>query len=179
MLNKASFEDLFKQHYAALCRYAVGIIGDADQSEDVVQQSFVKMWNKRAEMDLSRSLKSYLYTSVRNSCINYLRDKKKFKSELLDIDIYASGMESGSTDALENMQAGELKEKIQKALAALPEKSREVFVMSRIEQMKYREIAEKLGVTQKTVEAHMSRALKILREELSDYLFLLLIALFF
>jgi RNA polymerase sigma-70 factor (ECF subfamily) len=177
-LDKSSFEELFRQHYAALCRYAVGIIGDSEQSEDIVQHSFVKMWNKRADMDLSRSLKSYLYTSVRNACINYIRDQKKFRSEFLDIEIYASDAVSAFTDGLERVQAGELQEKIQKALAALPDKSREVFVMSRIEQMKYREIAEKLGVKQKTVEAHMSRALKILREELSDYLFLLLVVSF-
>lgn len=169
-LDKSGFEQLFREFYAPLCRYGVGIIGDSDQSEDIVQQAFVKMWNKREEMDLSRSLKSYLYTSVRNACINYIRDHKKFRSQVLDIDIYGTDTVSSFMDGDEILQADELTEKIRIALSKLPEKSREVFVMSRMEQMKYREIAEKLGVTVKTVEAHMSKALKILREELKDYL---------
>lgn len=176
-LDKSGYEQLFRQHYAALCRYGLSIIGDADQSEDIVQQVFVKLWNKRSEMDMSRSLKSYLFTSVRNACINYIRDTKKFQSEILDIEIYANDVASGFTDGATNLLAGELEQRIRSAMNKLPEKSLEVFQMSRTENLKYKEIAEKLGVTVKTVEAHMSKALKMLREELKDYLVFLILAM--
>jgi len=121
---------------------------------------------------MTRSIKSYLYTSVRNACINHIRDNKKFRSSVLDVEIYGNDLSTAFEDGLEQLETEELAEKIQDALKQLPAKSLEVFKMSRMENMKYKEIAEHLGVTVKTVEAHMSKALRILREELKDYLIL-------
>jgi len=171
-LGKTVFEELFRQHYASLCHYAVSIMSDPEQSEDIVQKAFIKLWDRRSEMDMERSIKSYLYTMVRNASINFLRDKKKFSSSFLDLELFIQNNASGIVDGLENLQAEELSNKIQNAIEKLPEKSLEVFNLSRFEHLKYKEIAEKLNVTVKTVEAHMSRALKILREELKDYLVL-------
>ena len=171
-LDGNTYEKLFSEHYASLCRYANAMLKDMDQSEDIVQQAFIKLWNKREQMDLSRSVKSYLYTSVRNLSINYIRDQKKFQSSVLDVEIYQSGQAMSLGLDPGNLMADELAEKIERALAGLPEKSLEVFKLSRFENLRYREIAEKLGVTVKTVEAHMSKALKLLREELKDYLLL-------
>jgi RNA polymerase sigma-70 factor (ECF subfamily) len=171
-LNHNYYEKLFREHYEALCRFGLGMIGDPDQAEDIVQQAFIKLWNKRMEMDLSRSVKAYLYASVRNSCINHIRDNKKFRSRVLDIEIYGDENAPVIADGFQTLVAGELSNKIEAAFEKLPEKSKAVFMMSRLDRMKYREIAEKLGITEKTVEAHMSKALKILRIELKDYLIL-------
>jgi RNA polymerase sigma-70 factor (ECF subfamily) len=176
-LDKGGYEQLFREYYPALCRYATGIIGDPDDSEDIVQQVFVRLWNRRKEMDMNRAVSSYLYTSVRNTCINYIRDNRKFQSQELDIDIHLSEALPDKSDGPVHLYAEELEERIRVALLKLPEKSLVVFQMSRLENKKYKQIAEKLGITVKTVEAHMSRALRILREELRDYLLFLILAL--
>ena len=175
MLEKPEFEILFRQHYQALCHFAFGLVADMDQAEDLVQQVFIGVWEKRAQMDPARSLKSYLYTSVRNRAINHIRNTRKFSSQILDSDIYGPGDPGLPATVTGDLIAMELTEKIGKVLAEMPQKSLEVFQLSRFEGMKYKEISEKLGVTVKTVEAHMSRALKILRDELKDYLLLFIL----
>jgi len=167
--NTKEFENMFKAYFEPLVHYANGIIGDMDNSKDIVQQVFTRLWQKREKMDLSRSVKSYLYMSVRNGSINHLRDNKKYQSSVLDIEIYAIGNVALISEPNE-LYGKELTQKLKVILSMMPEKSRLVFEKSRFENKKYKEIAEELGVGTKTIEAHMSRALKILRTELKDYL---------
>jgi len=108
---------------------------------------------------------------VKNRCLNYLRDQKKFQSQVLDIE--GGDIDLGEEDL--NLEAKELEARIEEALSQLPEKCRQVFEMSRYNGMKYKEIAEELDISPKTVEAHMSKAIKTLREGLQHYLLLLLI----
>lgn len=170
-LDKQQFEALFKSHFAHLCNFARQFVLDEEVAQDIVQKVFISLWEKREDIDPKLSIKSYLFTSVRNKCLNHIRDEKKYRSQVLDLD------HADFEIAVEEDHFGEeeLKQKIEAALASLPPKCRQVFEMSRFQQMKYKEIAEELELSQKTVEAHMSKAMKILREVLGPYFWLLVL----
>jgi len=170
-LSKKEFEELFRLHYTFLCNFARQYVGESEAAEDLTQGVFVTLWEKREEIDPQRSIKSLLFTMVKNRCLNYLRDQKKFQSQVLDIE--GGDIDLGEEDL--NLEAKELEARIEEALSQLPEKCRQVFEMSRYNGMKYKEIAEELDISPKTVEAHMSKAIKTLREGLQHYLLLLLI----
>lgn len=147
--------------------FAKKILVDEDDAREVVHQVFISIWEKRQEMDLSVSLKSYLFTSVHNRSLNVIRDRKKFSSaEVPDV--------AGEWDVSSVIETMELEDKIMEVVSTLPEKCREVFELSRFDGLKYSEIAEHLQISVKTVENQMSKALKILREKLAKYLSLLL-----
>ncbi len=172
-LDQKRFEDLFKSHFPSLCHFAKQYVQDEDTAQDICQKVFISLWQKRAEIDPQQSVVSYLFTAVKNRCLNYIRDHKKYRSKVLDLDL----AEEEWTFQDDHFAEEELKEKIADALAALPEKCRRVFEMSRYQEMTYKEIAEELGIAQKTVEAHMSKAIKTLRIHLKDYLLVYLIIL--
>lgn len=165
MLDKAHYEQLFKENYQYLVNFARQYVGDDNSCEDIVQKVFIRLWEKRANIETGQGIKSYLFTAVRNRSLNYLRDTKKYRSELLDINCAEvdTGFEA------DHFAIVELEDKIAEALASLPEKCRLVFEMSRYQEMKYREIAEELHISTKTVEAHMSKALKALKKHLEGY----------
>jgi len=169
--DRKQFEKLFKEHFQYLCNFALQYVEDMDTAQDICQKVFIALWEKREEVDPKKSLKSYLFTSVKNRCLNHIRDQKKYRSKVLDLDCGDIDIATEEDHFSEN----DLKEKIEKALNQLPEKCRLVFEMSRFQNMKYREIAEELEISQKTVEAHMSKAMKSLREHLKDHLLVLLI----
>ncbi len=169
-LNKRQFEQLFKSHFAYVCNFAVQYVGDHDTAQDICQKVFITIWEKRSTVSASRA-KSYLFTAVKNRCLNYIRDQKKFRSRVLDLD--CGDIEIEITEDHE-AEAEELKTRIEDALNELPQKCREVFEMSRYRGMKYSEIAKELDIAQKTVEAHMSKALKILRQRLKLIIFLII-----
>lgn len=141
-----------------------------EASRDIVQNSFLNLWNNREGIDLSKSVKSYLYTSVRNLSINHIRNHKKFINKTLDLDIFDRHLVSSPNHPFGDLISNELSDRINAVLEKLPEKSRVIFQLNRYQGMKYREISEKLAISTKTVEAHMSKVLKLLREELKDYL---------
>ena len=172
--DKVQFEQLFKSHFAFLCNFAGQYVEDRDTAQDICQKVFIRLWEKREEMDPKQSIKSYLFTSVKNRCLNHIRDQQKYRSKVLDLDCGDIDFAQEDTDAL---ATEELKQRIEAALAKLPDKCRLVFEMSRYQQKKYKEIAEELDIAQKTVEAHMSKAIKTLRTELKDYYFLALLLL--
>ncbi len=137
-----------------------------DTAKEIVHTVFLNLWEKKSTLDPGSSVKSYLFTSVRNRCLNYLRDQRKFKKDVLfDITVEMATAESSSV----HLETAELQQQIDEALDHLPEKCRQVFELNRFEGLKYKDIAETLGISVKTVEAQMSKALKILREHLKDY----------
>ena len=160
---------IFREYYQGLVNFGVSIVGDRDSSEEMVQLVFVNLWENREKIDTGKPLKSYLFTSVRNRCLNYLRDKKKYNSYVLDLEIADTELVFNDEDDLSDVQ-----KKIEDALQKLPEKCREVFILSKINGLKYREIADKLGISIKTVENQISKALRILREELKGKVFIVL-----
>lgn len=170
-LDKQLFEQLFREYFSPLCNFAVGYVNDLDTAKEIVQEVFFNLWNKKDSITSDKSVKSYLYTSVRNRCFNYIRDHKKFRSYVLDVEIEDRDL------VFENnsMTQAETQVKIQDALDKLPEKCKQVFELSRFDELKYKEIAEKLGISIKTVEVQISKALKILRVELKDLIISMLL----
>ena len=172
--NKNRYEQFFKENYSPLCRFAFSFLKDADDAEEIVQNSFVKLWKEKDQITVKTSLKSYLYTAVRNSCLNELKHidiKETYKQH--------NKIELNRSTSLENeIEANELQEQINIAIEKMPEQRRKIFKMSRFEGLKYKEIAKKLEISPKTVENHMGLAMKFLREELKDYLHILFVLFF-
>ncbi len=172
-LDEVSFEHLFRGYFSPLCLFGMKYLKDMDTAKEIVHDVFVNVWSKRNELDLNKSLKSYLFTSVYNRSLNYIRNQKKFNGVE---ELRSEHHEQSSIDASAELEGKELKDQIQKAIDSLPERTKKIFVMNRFEGFKYKEIAEELDISQKTVEAQMSSALKILREKLKIYLeFLILL----
>ncbi len=139
-------------------------VDDPDESEEIVQNSFVKFWNKKEEITISSSLKSYLYQAVKNESLNHIKHLKVVKSYE---GSHKNDYQSDGSDALVTQ---ELQNKIDSSLAKLPVERKKIFLMSRNEGLKYREIADKLDISIKTVENQMGKALKFFRSELVEYL---------
>lgn len=165
--NEALFEKVFKEHFKALHVYAFTFVKEQDLAEDMVQQVFMRLWEKSSVLKIQTSITAYLYRAVYHECLNYL---KHMKVRATHENYVKNAMPETGDDALKQMQLQELQKKINRALTELPEGCRTIFQMSRFESLKYREIAEKLNVSLKTVENQMGKALKVLREKLADYL---------
>jgi len=170
-LDKPLFEQLFKVHFAPLCNFAVQYVQDADSAKDIAQKVFINLWENRQNIDPRKSIQSYLFTSVKNRCLNFIRDQKRYRSQVLDLEI--AGVDIAFEE--DDQEYADLEKKISEALESLPEKCRQVFEMSRFQNKKYKDIAAELGISEKTVEAHMSKALKTLKEQLKDYALISLI----
>lgn len=150
-----------------MCRLVYRILRDKDVCEDVVQELFAKLWEKRSSLSIQGSLKSYLYRSALNAALNHVSSKRvKTRSSLNDLLVEPTG---GATP-VELNQANDFYDAFQKALQELPEGCREIFVLSRYEQLTYKEIAETLDISPKTVENQMGKALRVLREKLGTFL---------
>jgi len=162
--DETAFDALFRRWYAPLCHFATPLTdGDPDTAEDVVQQAFIKLWEQRERLEIRYSVKAYLYKSVQNACLNRIRDRKtaeKYKQH------HAREMEHQH----DHLPDAELSVRIQKAISELPTQCRRIFELSRFEDLKYREIAEQLDISPKTVENQMGRALALLRVRLAEYL---------
>ncbi|HEY8935156.1 MAG TPA: RNA polymerase sigma-70 factor [Cyclobacteriaceae bacterium] len=167
-----AFEMFFKTYYQPLCNYAYTFIQDKDEAEEIVQSAFLSVWEKKDTLEIKTSLKSYLYTMVRNTSLNVIKHEKikqKYVGEALAVE---DRSHEGVTQAV---LTSELEDRIQQAMEVLPEQCRLVFKLSRFEELKYAEIADQLDISIKTVENHMGKALKIMREQLKDYLPLLIV----
>jgi RNA polymerase sigma-70 factor (family 1) len=165
--DKKAYERVFKTYYQSLCNYACSLLKDIDEAEEVVQNVFFNIWNKREELQISTSIKSYVYRAVHNDCLNKIKHGKVRRMYAED---YKSSMGGGFQDSAKVLEAKELGKQINEAIATLPEQCGLVFKLSRFENLKYSEIAEHLDISVKTVENHMGKALKILRVQLKDYL---------
>ena len=171
-INRTDFETLFNAHYSRLCSYAYNFLKEEEGSEEVVQEVFFKLWIHRHDIRIESSMESYLFRAVRNSSLNLIKHiniREKYKEH--------NRQEIEYSERLENdpMNASELELKIRSSIDLLPEQRRKIFILSRYEQLKYKEIADKLGISVKTVENQMGKALQFLRKELADYLPLLLL----
>ncbi len=169
-----SFESMFRQYYQSMFRYAFSILKKSDEAEDLVQQVFVNFWEKRELTIISGSLKNYLFRSVHNQCLNQIKHEKVKQGH----QNYALYFETHYHFMVEeNFQASELEGKIEEAMDLLPTECRRIFRMSRVEELKYAEIATQLQLSIKTVENQIGKALKILRVALAEYLISILLIL--
>jgi RNA polymerase sigma-70 factor, ECF subfamily len=162
----AVFERVFKEHFKGLHSYAFTIIKDEADAEEIVQNVFYKLWERREQMAELQSVNAYLYRSVYNESLNYLKHQK-VKMAYQSHTVHSSPQASNPADSA---SLKELETKIQTAMNDLPEQCRTVFQLSRFEELKYREIADRLGISVKTVENQMGKALKVLRTKLAEYL---------
>lgn len=167
-----AFEMLFRTFYQPLCNYAYTFTQDRDESEEVVQSAFTAVWEKKEDIEIHTAMKPYLYAMVRNACLNLIKHQK-IKKQHVEVEM-AMG-ERSIESVTRTVMASELETRIYKAMERLPEQCRLVFKLSRFEELKYAEIAEQLSISIKTVENQMGKALKIMREELKDYLPLILV----
>lgn len=158
-----TFRKVFDDCYENLCRYAFTIVKDFDQAEDIVQTMFMKLWEKRGELDITTSVRAYLFRSVYNQCINQL-DHKVIKTKY-DASVR---VQAGRDEQQPDVFPEELENNIRKAVEALPPQCRSIFMMSRYEELRYSEIADRLGISVNTIQNQVSKALKLLREALKD-----------
>lgn len=170
--NHLAFEQLFDSCYESLCRYAYSILKDMDEAEDVVQKSFCKLWDQHEMLNIQSSINSYLYRIVHNDSLNTIHQKTSHQEHNLN---YLSTTYADINSTIEHIESSDLQKAMDVALAALPPQCRRVFEMSRIEQLSYSEIALQLNISTNTVENHISKALKLLRVELKDFLSVCLI----
>ncbi|WP_339751491.1 RNA polymerase sigma-70 factor [Algoriphagus aquimarinus] len=176
-VDEQSFEAVFKTYFKALHAYAQAILKESETAEEIVQSVFLKLWEKRETLDINSSLKAYLYRAVYHDSLNYIKHQQ-VKRKHWEHAHYE--MTQGKPEEVGEQikgQENELYEHFQLALEKLPEKCRLVFNLSRFEELKYQEIADRLEISIKTVEAHMGKALKTLRVELAEFLPLLLMFL--
>lgn len=171
-LDKSTFEQLFRTLFPSLMHFARKYVSDSDTATEITHDVFFNLWEKREKIDTSTSLKSYLYTSVYNRCMNYIRDQKKFNR---DEQVFDRLEQEEHITLHDHLEVQELEAKILESMNSLPSRCREIFILNRFEGNKYAEIAEKMNISVKTVETQMSKALRILREKLADYLKILII----
>jgi RNA polymerase sigma-70 factor (ECF subfamily) len=163
--DERAFQALFRKYYSAMCHFANQFLADTEVSEEIVQEMFVKIWEKRSVLNIETSVKHYLFRSVRNHCLNQIQHekiKKQYASKVLEL----ANQEINPDDCFLEV---DLIHRIEKSIESLPPKRREIFRLSREQGMKYKEIAETLDISVKTVEAQMGLALKYLREDLKDF----------
>ena len=166
-MKDINFNDLFRYNYRPLCLYALHYIQDVDLAEDIVQESYTALWEKLQDGAQVLNRKSYLYMMVRNRCLDHIRKKTIPTESLKPYDTYSIIEDD---DAQERSQT---EARIWTAIDNLPEKCREVFIMSKRDGLKYEEIAEELGLSVNTVRNQISKALKVLKEGIHKvYMFL-------
>ncbi|WP_245586437.1 RNA polymerase sigma-70 factor [Olivibacter sitiensis] len=173
--NDAVFENLFKLHFGNLHAYACSLLKDKEAAEEIVQGVFLKIWEKRNSLKIHSSIRSYLYSMVHNDCLSQLRHQQVRQKHQMHV-VHSS--DNHSEPASSRIQLSELQSNLQEAINKLPEKCRIIFEMSRFEELKYQEIADILGLSIKTVENQMGKALRTLRVALADYLPLLVYLIF-
>jgi RNA polymerase sigma-70 factor (ECF subfamily) len=174
-MTKEAYNKLFAESYSSLCNYAYAIIKDYDEAEDIVQGVFVNFWNNEKKGEIEEKAKQYLVRSVKFKCIDYQRKeivKRKYEKETLHVQdaIVQEPFE-------ENTDTG-MKDALMLAISELPEKTRDVFMLCKLDGLSYREIAEHFDISPKTVENQMGRAFRHLREKLHVYKDLLLFLFF-
>jgi RNA polymerase sigma-70 factor, ECF subfamily len=172
--RKESFNYFFDYYYSGLCIYANKYTEDLSTSEEIVQDVFVRFWEKRQNIEIENSVRFYLFRTVYNQCMNLLKHKKieriyRQQNVIRSDNLYEEQWNLFNETELRNI--------LDQVISKLPARCRAVFELSRFENLKNKEIAEKLGITEKTVENQITKALKVLRKELKDFLPLFLMYL--
>lgn len=165
-ITKEKFDQYFNDYYTNLCRFTLTFVVDAPVAEEIVQEVFVYLWEKRGSIEIKNSIRAYLYVATKHAALKYKRAgtiRKKYE------DDYSQNREiSEELDALS--ESRELTELLNAAIDRLPEKCKEIFKLKYYEELSYKEIAEKLNISPKTVDNQIGIAIKKIRENLRPYL---------
>lgn len=161
--DEAAYTQLYRNYYKSLCSYSYLLVKDHDTAEEIVQELIYKIWDKRKTLSFAPKLKTYMFRAVYNNSLQYIK-----KSLILSEDIDSS-IKDNSFDEVK-MDEAEMKSRINRSLSKLSHQSVEIFRMNRTFNYTYTEIAEKLNLSIKTIEYHISKVLKHLRSDLKDYL---------
>ncbi|MBL7111313.1 MAG: RNA polymerase sigma-70 factor [Bacteroidales bacterium] len=164
--DMVAFEQLFRKYYNELCGYAYQYFSDRDTVEDIVQDLFYKLWQKRERLEIRTSFRAYLYRAVYNNTLQVLKEKNSLQPIESEHGTYEVIL---SEEIFDTVESKEIHLIIEKTLEKMPERVRKIFELSRFEGLRYREIAEHLSISIKTVEANMGKALKIFRKSLREY----------
>lgn len=177
-----AFEIIFRTYFKWLCLFAEHYVRNHETAEEIVEDFFCHLWDNCQNLTINTSLKGYLFRSIHNRCLNYIRNRKVRKQYIADNQYYFADDELMATSLVDvynsEIDTRELEEKIEMAIKALPEQCRIIFCLNRYDELSYFEIAEKLNLSINTVKTQMTRALFKLRESLKEYLMVLLFALF-
>jgi RNA polymerase sigma-70 factor (ECF subfamily) len=174
--TEKQIEKLFNENFHSLVFASFRIVKDYEQAKDIVQNVLVKIWQNFDKLKEHKNLKGYLITAVRNSSLNYLRDYQQLEKNQIAID----GLSTQETEEdIESADKEALITKVHHTVGKLPEKWREAFILSKYEKLKYSEIAEKMNISDKTVEKYISKALSVLRSELKHLISIISIFLMY
>jgi len=168
-------ESIFKENFHELVFFSLRIVNDYDQAQDIVQNVFIKLWQNQDKIKHISKLKPYVFKAVKNSSLNFLRDKKLTDKNIVDIQDTKIEYHEGDEQELDT---AEMLRIVHETVDKLPEKWREAFILSKYESLKYNEIAKKMDISDKTVEKYIAKALTFLRKELK-HMFMTLILIFF
>jgi len=178
----AIFEILYKEMQPRLYAFARKFTSDSDSARDMVQEVFIDLWDRIAELQINTSVKSYLFSMVHNKCLNLIRSQKVHHKYTSYTEIKLKESELFYFEANESVHSSifmqDIQEILDKKIEELPEGCREVFKLSRLDGLENKQIAEKLELSVRTVENQIYRALKVLKESLSDYLMIITCFLF-
>jgi RNA polymerase sigma-70 factor (ECF subfamily) len=170
--SRETFNQLFEVYYRNLCRFAFTFVKDSDAAEEIVQELFISIWEQRQNLSIRISIRAFLYTSVKNRSINYLRNNK---TRIFHEDEFAAEQNSKVENIINYCEQKELKSIVEKAINELPLQCRAIFVMKQKQNLSNKDIAAELNLSVKTVENQMNIALKKLRQKLTPFLDAILI----
>lgn len=176
--NELAFKYFFKLYYNKIVGFSIQFIRDKDKANSIAQNAFINLWENRRKILKINGIQSFLYTSAKSECLNLLRHKKvvqKYTSQQLHLKEITINREILNSLKFDSLTLKELEELIDRSIQELPEQSRLVFIKKRFENKKNKEIAIEMGISEKAVEANMTRAIKRLKLGLSHYSFLLLV----
>lgn len=172
--NQNAFRTMFDEYYSLLCAIAYHYVRDTSVSQILAEDALLSIWDKHEDITFITSLKAYLMRTVRNKSIDYLRSSK-IEETFINIEEVGNYCFIPDEELFEKYVLAELEEKIEEAISTLPDECKNVFIMSRYDDKSYQEIADYLNISINTVKYHMKHALSLLREELKDYLVLMII----
>lgn len=181
----AIFNKLFNDYYRQFARFAIGYIKDEAKAQDFVSDAFASYWEKKETLAEDTNAPAYILTIVRNNCLNYLQHRKvkvRAAEELTDYALWVLNTKINTLEACnpDKIFSEEIEQIIVKTINKLPERTAQIFKLSRFEYVSHRDIAEELGLTTKSVEYHITRTLNELRLNLKDFLtILVLFCIFF
>jgi len=183
-IKDRNFEEIYLDYFPRLLRFAQEYVANREDAENIIQDVFMALWERRDDIKIHVSLASYLFILIKNRCIDHLRRKKHAELGLQRMQeefTYEQQMKIYSLEALDQTftSGNDIEQIITRAIESLPPKCREIFILSKMDGKKYREIAQKLNISESTVENQMRIALRKLREQLKDYMPLFLFLMYF